>query len=121
MNLSLIDPFVLAQDYPDALTGNLRESDFALQVAALTGKPGSGHATCIRFNRRGDFLAAGRVRSLPPLGDMTEMVAGRRHHRHFRCGNQRRSLQAPGTHTADPVSQVCQPSSPSPIPSIDIF
>ncbi|MCJ1376337.1 chromatin binding protein [Loxospora ochrophaea] len=45
MNLSLIDPFVLAQDYPDALTGKLR----------------SGHATCIRYNRKGDFLAVGRV------------------------------------------------------------
>ncbi|KAI9876167.1 MAG: chromatin binding protein [Pleopsidium flavum] len=45
MNLSLVDPFVLAQDYPDCLTGKLR----------------SGHATCIRFNHRGDFLASGRV------------------------------------------------------------
>ncbi|KAI9837036.1 MAG: hypothetical protein M1819_000685 [Sarea resinae] len=45
MNLSLIDPFVLAQDYPDALTAKLR----------------SGHATCIRFNRKGDLLASGRV------------------------------------------------------------
>ncbi|KAK2784920.1 chromatin binding protein [Emmonsiellopsis sp. PD_33] len=45
MNLALIDPFVLAQDYPDTLTGNLR----------------SGHATCLRFNRKGDFLASGRV------------------------------------------------------------
>ena len=26
MNLSLIDPFILAQDYPDALTGKLSES-----------------------------------------------------------------------------------------------
>ncbi|KLJ06150.1 hypothetical protein EMPG_10423 [Blastomyces silverae] len=45
MNLALIDPFVLAQDYPDALTGKLR----------------AGHATCLRFNRKGDFLASGRV------------------------------------------------------------
>ncbi|EDN05762.1 conserved hypothetical protein [Histoplasma mississippiense (nom. inval.)] len=45
MNLALIDPFVLAQDYPDALTGKLR----------------CGHATCLRFNRKGDFLASGRV------------------------------------------------------------
>ncbi|MCJ1486147.1 chromatin binding protein [Schaereria dolodes] len=45
MNLSLIDPFVLAQDYPDSLTSKLR----------------SGHATCIRFNRKGDFLASGRA------------------------------------------------------------
>ena len=26
MNLSLIDPFVLAQDYPESLTGNLRKA-----------------------------------------------------------------------------------------------
>lgn len=45
MNLSLIDPFVLAQDYPDTLAGTLR----------------SGHATCLRFNRKGDYLASGRV------------------------------------------------------------
>lgn len=45
MNLALTDPFILAQDYPEALTGKLR----------------SGHATCLRFNRRGDFLASGRV------------------------------------------------------------
>ena len=25
--------------------------------------PGSGHATCLRFNRKGDYLASGRVRS----------------------------------------------------------
>ncbi|KAI9853118.1 MAG: chromatin binding protein [Thelocarpon superellum] len=45
MNLSLLDPFVLAQDYPESLAGNLH----------------SGHATCLRFNRTGDFLASGRV------------------------------------------------------------
>ncbi|KIM98038.1 hypothetical protein OIDMADRAFT_203456 [Oidiodendron maius Zn] len=45
MNLSLVDPFVLAQDYPESTTGSLR----------------SGHATCVRFNRKGDLLATGRV------------------------------------------------------------
>ncbi|MCJ1438510.1 chromatin binding protein [Xylographa pallens] len=54
MNLSLIDPFVLAQDYPDALTGKLR----------------SGHATCIRFNRKGDFLASGRVDGIIVIFDV---------------------------------------------------
>ncbi|KAL9104168.1 MAG: hypothetical protein Q9163_000867 [Psora crenata] len=46
MNLSLIDPFILAQDYPDALTGKIR----------------SGHSTGLRFNRKGDLLASGRVK-----------------------------------------------------------
>lgn len=45
MNLSLTDPFVLAQDYPESSTLTLR----------------SGHASCVRFNRKGDFLAAGRT------------------------------------------------------------
>ena len=45
MNLALVDPFVLAQDYPESTAGSLR----------------SGHATCVRFNRKGDLLAAGRV------------------------------------------------------------
>ena len=54
MNLSLIDPFVLAQDYPDSLTGKLR----------------SGHSTCIRFNRKGDFLAAGRADGIIVIFDV---------------------------------------------------
>ena len=29
MNLDLIDPFVLAQDYPDSLTGKLRTGPLA--------------------------------------------------------------------------------------------
>ncbi|RKF55527.1 Set1 complex component swd1 [Erysiphe neolycopersici] len=45
MNLSLVDPFALAQDYPESLVGSLR----------------SGHTSCVRFNRKGDYLAAGRV------------------------------------------------------------
>ncbi|KAJ5614541.1 hypothetical protein N7528_008195 [Penicillium herquei] len=45
MNLSLIDPFILAQDYPDTLTEKLR----------------SGHATCLKFSHTGDYLASGRV------------------------------------------------------------
>ncbi|KAH0565801.1 hypothetical protein GP486_000793 [Trichoglossum hirsutum] len=54
MNLSLIDPFVLAQDYPESLTGNLR----------------SGHATCVKFNRKGDFLASGRVDGIVVIFDV---------------------------------------------------
>jgi len=45
MNRSLLDPFVLAQDCPETLIGSLH----------------SGHATCIKFNKRGDFLASGRL------------------------------------------------------------
>lgn len=44
MNLSLVDPFVL-QDYPDSIIGNLR----------------NGYVVSAKFNRKGDFLAAGRV------------------------------------------------------------
>lgn len=44
MNLSLVDPFVLAQDCPEVITGRLR----------------SGHSTSIRFSHRGDLLASGR-------------------------------------------------------------
>lgn len=62
MNLSLIDPFILAQDYPDALTGKVSESLKTLLLATpQLNVEGSGHAACIRFNRKGDFLAAGRV------------------------------------------------------------
>jgi hypothetical protein len=45
INLSLTDPFVLAQDYPELITGLLR----------------SGYITCVRFNRKGNFLVVGRV------------------------------------------------------------
>jgi COMPASS component SWD1 len=45
MNLALIDPFVLAQDYPESTTTSLR----------------SGHSASVRFNRKGDLLASGRV------------------------------------------------------------
>lgn len=68
MNLSLIDPFVLAQDYPDTLTEKL-----SMYIPSVTEgwkakieecrliRTGSGHATCLRFNRKGDYLASGRV------------------------------------------------------------
>ena len=32
MNLSLIDPFILAQDYPDALTGKIRMTCYYLRL-----------------------------------------------------------------------------------------
>ncbi|KAI5288190.1 chromatin binding protein [Ascosphaera aggregata] len=56
MNLSLIDPFVLAQEYPDTLTGELSVDD----VNAIT-TVGCGHACCLKFNHRGDYFASGRA------------------------------------------------------------
>lgn len=69
MNLSLIDPFDLAQDYPDTLTDKLstlqrlEAISITLVQTGIKRDIGSGHATCLRFNRRGDFLASGRVGS----------------------------------------------------------
>ncbi|ETN43033.1 uncharacterized protein HMPREF1541_02191 [Cyphellophora europaea CBS 101466] len=54
MNLALIDPFQLAQDYPDVLIDDLK----------------SGHATTIRFNRKGDYLASGRSDGKVVIWDM---------------------------------------------------
>lgn len=69
MNLALIDPFILAQDYPDTLTSKLSMCSLAPPFGlgkrhfnADTGTLlGCGHATSLCFNRRGDFLASGRV------------------------------------------------------------
>ena len=60
MNHALTDPFILAQDYPEVLSGSLSWFHLLLQVLLLTIIE-SGIATCIRFNRRGDLLASGRV------------------------------------------------------------
>ncbi|KAK9472206.1 WD40-repeat-containing domain protein [Dipodascopsis tothii] len=43
MNLSFVDPFAQTQDYPDNLTHTLQY----------------GQATCLKFNRNGDYLASG--------------------------------------------------------------
>lgn len=77
MNLALVDPFVLALDYPDSLTSRQRMSFFNLiiMMSNIFANPfvsmnqftdcpehiGSGHAATIRFNRKGDYLASGRV------------------------------------------------------------
>ncbi|KAG5357882.1 Set1 complex component swd1 [Yarrowia sp. B02] len=45
MNLSLLDPFSLAQDYPETLSKRLKW----------------GHSCCISFNRKGDYFASGLV------------------------------------------------------------
>lgn len=54
MNLNLIDPFVLAQEHPDTAGQTLK----------------SGHSTCVRFNRKGDLLASGRVDGVVIIFDM---------------------------------------------------
>jgi COMPASS component SWD1 len=54
MNLALHDPFVLAQDYPETTSASLRR----------------GHATCVRFNRKGDLLASGRVDGIIVIFDV---------------------------------------------------
>ncbi|GAB1194791.1 WD40-repeat-containing domain protein [Aspergillus pseudonomiae] len=68
MNLSLLDPFVLAQDYPDTFTEKLR----------------SGHATCLRFNRKGDYLASGRVDGTVVIFDLETNGVARKLRGHTR-------------------------------------
>lgn len=43
MNLSLLDPFAVASDFPETLTETLSY----------------GYSTCVKFNRKGDYLASG--------------------------------------------------------------
>lgn len=62
MNLDLIDPFVLAQECPDVVIGQLH----------------SGHATCLRFNQKGDYLASGRYDGLVVIFDMETHSIARR-------------------------------------------
>ncbi|KAL5042811.1 hypothetical protein BDW71DRAFT_133678 [Aspergillus fruticulosus] len=68
MNLSLVDPFVLAQDYPDTLSEKLR----------------SGHATCLRFNRKGDYLASGRADGTVVIFDVETNGVARKLKGHIR-------------------------------------
>ena len=61
MNLSLQDPYTLALDSPEIPTHELsRNMEDVGNTPRLT-KPGSGHATTLRFNRKGDYLASGRA------------------------------------------------------------
>jgi len=55
MNLSLVDPFVLAQDIPETLTAKLRSS---------------GTAVCIRFSRQGNLLASGTAKGAIAIFDL---------------------------------------------------
>lgn len=61
MNLLLSDDYLL-QDYPESITGSIR----------------SGHATMLRFNRRGDYLASGRVDGTVAVWDLETMGVARK-------------------------------------------
>ncbi|KAK3943727.1 SWD1-like protein [Diplogelasinospora grovesii] len=61
MNLLLSDDYLL-QDYPEHITNTIR----------------SGHSTCVRFNRRGDYLASGRVDGTVVIWDLETMGVARK-------------------------------------------
>ncbi|KAG6367893.1 hypothetical protein INS49_002092 [Diaporthe citri] len=61
MNLLLSDDYLL-QDYPENITNTIR----------------SGHATCLRFNRKGDYLASGRVDGTVVIWDLDTMGVARK-------------------------------------------
>ncbi|KAI9718517.1 MAG: chromatin binding protein [Chrysothrix sp. TS-e1954] len=68
MNLSLVDPFVLAHDCPETLIESLH----------------SGHSTCIRFNRKGDLLASGRLDGTISIFDIETSGVARKLRGHTR-------------------------------------
>ncbi|KAH7027445.1 SWD1-like protein [Microdochium trichocladiopsis] len=61
MNLLLSDDYLL-QDYPEHITNTIR----------------SGHTTCLRFSRRGDLLASGRVDGTVVVWDLETMGVARK-------------------------------------------
>lgn len=61
MNLLLSDDYLL-QDYPENITRKLR----------------SGHSTCLRFSRNGDYLASGRVDGKVVIWDLDTMGVARK-------------------------------------------
>jgi COMPASS component SWD1 len=61
MNLLLSDDYLL-QDYPESITSTIR----------------SGHATMLRFNRKGDYLASGRVDGTVVVWDLETMGVARK-------------------------------------------
>ncbi|KAF2273449.1 WD40 repeat-like protein [Westerdykella ornata] len=79
MNLSLVDPFVLAQDCPEVITGRLREWTLWLIVES-----GSGHSTSIRFSHRGDLLASGRHDGIVVIFDIETNGVARKLRGHTR-------------------------------------
>ncbi|KAK1755281.1 RNA polymerase II largest subunit [Echria macrotheca] len=67
MNLLLSDDYLL-QDYPEHITNTIR----------------SGHSTCARFNRKGDYLASGRVDGTVVIWDLETMGVARKLRGHSR-------------------------------------
>lgn len=67
MNLLLSDEYLL-QDYPEYITNTIR----------------SGHSTCLRFNRKGDYLASGRVDGTVVVWDIDTMGVARKLRGHNR-------------------------------------
>ncbi|KAL5615010.1 hypothetical protein BROUX41_005075 [Berkeleyomyces rouxiae] len=61
MNLLLSDDYLL-QDYPEHITNTIR----------------SGHATCLRFNYKGDYLASGRAEGTVVVWDLDTMGSARK-------------------------------------------
>ncbi|KAK4229697.1 SWD1-like protein [Podospora fimiseda] len=61
MNLLLSDDYLL-QDYPENITNSIR----------------SGHSTCVRFNRQGDYLASGRGDGTVVIWDIETMGVARK-------------------------------------------
>ncbi|CAP59941.1 uncharacterized protein PODANS_1_2640 [Podospora anserina S mat+] len=61
MNLLLSDDYLL-QDYPENITNTIR----------------SGHSTCVRFNRKGDYLASGRGDGTVVVWDIETMGVARK-------------------------------------------
>ncbi|MBE3048992.1 hypothetical protein IMZ48_42140 [Candidatus Bathyarchaeota archaeon] len=61
MNLLLSDDYLL-QDYPEYITNTIR----------------SGHSTCLRFNRKGDYLASGRGDGTVVIWDIDTMGVARK-------------------------------------------
>ncbi|CAK7567139.1 MAG: chromatin binding protein [Sporothrix epigloea] len=67
MNLLLSEDYLL-QDYPENITNTIR----------------SGHATCLRFHRKGDYLASGRVDGTVVVWDLETMGVARKLRGHSR-------------------------------------
>ncbi len=68
MNLSLVDPFVIPQDYPETTTASLR----------------NGHTTYVRFNHQGDLLAAARLDGTVVIWDVETLGVAKKLRGHLR-------------------------------------